>query len=215
MSKNVFVVSSQYGVTNMFARNKEFHVTLDEDKAPDLLVFTGGADVNPQLYGETSLPRTNMDSGRDKQDIEAWKKWGKVPKVGICRGGQFLNVMSGGAMWQDVNNHTRAHEMVNLLKVPGIEDDKIRVTSTHHQMMIPGKKGEEIAIALNESRTAGLATQYSSAIRRPYPKWDTEVVWYPETNSLCFQPHPEYTDAAPMTNYFFKLLDHFFFKDRK
>ena len=111
--------------------------------------------------------------------------------------------MSGGAMWQDVNNHGRSHHMTNLLDISDSfkKGQDILVTSTHHQMMIPSDEGEILAFA-NE------ATEFISSKKRVRPDYDTEVVWYEKTKSLCFQPHPEYSSEAAMStrDYFFALL---------
>lgn len=215
--KKVWVVNHQYGVARMFREREGYKVLpfeIGKDTIPDLVVFTGGADVNPQLYAEEPLRETHCDLTRDKEDIEAYKRFFDIPKVGICRGGQFLNVMSGGEMWQHVNNHGASHLMHNLLVIPGIEEKSMMVTSTHHQMMIAGNQGFVIGIAKNhENGSKGLATEYRSFKKRDRPDFDTEVVWYPETKSLCFQPHPEFgtNNSSEMREYFFKLVDHFFF----
>lgn len=116
--------------------------------------------------------------------------------------GQLINTLSGGAMWQDVNNHGGSHEIVDLLI---FKDKPFQVTSTHHQMMIPGPKGDVIAIAHR-------ATSFLSAdSSRKKPEFDTEVVYYEHTKSLCFQPHPENgycIKGSPTNVYFFELLNY-------
>lgn len=213
IDKNVKIINHQYNVAGMFRAENGYKCIAmsDDNTTPDLVVFTGGHDLNPKLYGEEPLRETRFNNMRDNEDLEAWNKYKDIPKVGICRGGQFLNVMSGGAMWQHVTGHGGAHLMHNLLIVPGIEEQSLMVTSTHHQMMIPGEKGFVLGIALdNVNKNKGLATEYRSFLKRDKPRFDTEVVWYPETKSLCFQPHPEYNSHSEMRKYFFKLLNHFF-----
>ena len=142
-------------------------------KDVDLVVFTGGADVNPELYGEKKIPGTGVDPARDERDIAVFEYYKNIPKVGICRGSQFLNVKNGGALWQDVNYHGRSHDLINLLALPGTKfdyDTKVAVTSTHHQMMIPSEKGVTLGIAYE-------ATQFKSYKERDKPEFDTEVVW--------------------------------------
>lgn len=211
------VIGNDFGVIQMLRYNSTRGYTPllnDIHEAPDLFLFTGGADVDPDLYGEKALPCTHFDRSRDDRELAIFSRYIDTPKVGICRGGQFLNVVNGGKMWQDVNNHGLAmgHKMVNLL--PGLEDfsvgQEIFVTSTHHQMMISGEGGTVIGIAENQEKTAGIATKYVSAENRAAPKFDTEVVWYDATKSLCFQPHPEYRKSSDMEKYFFDLLDYFF-----
>lgn len=118
-----------------------------------MLVFMGGADVSPWLYGEEILQGTNTNLPRDRNDLMAWNLGRNKFKVGICRGAQFLNIMSGGRMWQHVDGHTRDHLVCRY--VFDTNDHKVcrdmkqyKVTSTHHQMMIPGEGGYEIGHAL-------------------------------------------------------------------
>lgn len=173
-------------------------------KEVDLVVFTGGADVDPELYGEKKIPSTNINPHRDGRDNAVWDYYEGIPRVGICRGSQFLNVKEGGALWQDVNNHGRTHDLINLLAIPGTTFDyntKVSVTSTHHQMMIPSEKGITLGIAYE-------ATRFSSYKDRNKPEFDTEVVWYPESNTLCCQFHPEYLQKdSDCRKYFFALVD--------
>jgi hypothetical protein len=79
------------------------------------------------------------------------------------------------------------------------------MTSTHHQQMIPADDAEIVA-------TAALSTvkrAMSSVQMRNEPENDDmEVLWYPDTLSLCFQPHPEFRHG-PCRNYFLDLVDNY------
>src|ERR1700677_4699649 len=61
-----------------------------------LVVFTGGADVAPSLYGEEASRETSSYPKRDIFETIVFQKAHSLhkPKVGICRGAQFLNVMA-------------------------------------------------------------------------------------------------------------------------
>lgn len=205
----VLVVGHNYQVMAMFKIHGFNAFDAIRDKEPDLLCFTGGADVQAKLYNEPEIKETHSSSFRDEEDLKAWNKYPNAKKVGICRGAQFLNVMSGGKLWQHVTNHGKDHLMINLLKTKHIQDHSVMITSTHHQMMIPGEKGEVIGIALKDGK--GLSDVYLSGVQRDKPRFDTEVVFYPETHSLCCQFHPEYVSYRGMTEYFFKLINHFYF----
>ena len=71
----------------------------------DGLLVSGGADVEPELYGEEKLndsvtpqpERTEFE----KPLLEAFLKRGK-PVMGICRGCQLINVVMGGSLYQDL-----------------------------------------------------------------------------------------------------------------
>lgn len=170
-------------------------------KSPSLVVFTGGEDVDPYYYGEGKYFRTMSHRKRDDREMIHFEHFLQVPKVGICRGGQFLNVMSGGKMWQHVTGHTDNHDMIDLL----FTKNKLKVTSTHHQMMLPSKDGFVLAVAQEAKDHVSMAKEPPKK-----PAFDPEVVWYPKTNSLCFQPHPEYNlpgGDEKHTDLFFDYLD--------
>ena len=176
----VFIEDSDAGVTRLFAK-KGFTISEDEDDA-DIIVFTGGADVSPHLYGEVKLDCSSIDYPRDIKCGELYKKFEGKPKIGICRGAQFLNVMNGGKMYQDVYQHTKNH-VIFTAKGENLGE----VTSTHHQMMIPSAAGIVLAVAEESLRRRRAAGTVIGSFRD-----DTEVVRYAATESFCFQPHPEY-----------------------
>ena len=154
-------------------------------KDADVIQFTGGADVSPQLYGEALHPTSQCNLARDDREKEIYDKWrGKKHLAGICRGGQFLNVMAGGSMYQHHSGHPSLHEAwvyADMLKV--------LVSSTHHQIMRPAREG----IVLMGAAEGVLAERMNGdAIVREPPEYETEAVHYPDLGVLCFQPHPEF-----------------------
>lgn len=175
--------------------------TLEE---ADVVCFTGGADVDPQLYGERALTMTHFDTRRDSEDIDVWAMVEDNPlvlKVGICRGAQFLNVMNGGTLWQDVNHHalTDGHKVLDTRT-----GQSWVVSSTHHQMMRPSKDGEILAWAVQA--TYKKSEKETLVGQKGDVGVDPEVVYYAETNSLCFQPHPEFPEFEECLEYFANLL---------
>ena len=105
----VLIVSGSLAYRQMFI-NYGFTVVEDIQFA-DLVCFTGGEDVSPHLYGQPVHPLTFSSVRRDEKEKAIFDACCErnLPMVGICRGGQFLNVMSGGKMYQHVTNHTRQH----------------------------------------------------------------------------------------------------------
>ena len=174
----------------------------DNDLDPDLVCFTGGEDVSPELYGDKKHQYTYSNPHRDAREIDLFEQYLDIPKVGICRGGQFLNVMNGGHMYQHVQNHTRNHFLTD--KETG---KQIKVTSTHHQMFMPHKNAIIVATANEIGRREWYAGHTYMEDVSPE---DYEVLFYENTNSLCFQPHPEFPGYKDMTEYFRSLLNKFF-----
>jgi hypothetical protein len=85
-----------------------------------------------------------------------------------------------------------------------------RVTSTHHQMMRPGDGALVLAVAREAGMKLADGDEWHIEHDRKTRKEeleDVEVIWYEDTKSLCFQPHPEFGGAQACTDYFFDLLE--------
>jgi gamma-glutamyl-gamma-aminobutyrate hydrolase PuuD len=178
---------------------------VDVVEEADLVVFTGGPDVHPSYYGETVSLLTNPNQLRDTLDSEVYKKAvaDGVPMVGICRGAQFLNVMQGGRLWQGVDGHSGgSHDVVDLPT-----GEVYRCSSTHHQMMRPHKSATIIGTADVSVTMMSKKGAVADIYLREAPVMDIEVVSYPESNILCFQPHPETAQGRYCQKYFFTLLE--------
>jgi gamma-glutamyl-gamma-aminobutyrate hydrolase PuuD len=185
MVNKVFVIGIDHSVTAMF-KNEGWDVRDDPQEA-DFLCFTGGADVSPDLYGEVNVGLSYTDPARDTRETALYNAFkGAKRFIGICRGGQFLNVMNGGKMVQDIPGHRMGRQsswiafMESLVSVNLHED--------HHQGIVPAETGQVFAWSKKDNVCEG--------------------VWYPETRSFCFQPHPEWGDE-PTRQAFFNLL-HFY-----
>lgn len=154
-----------------------------------LVVFTGGEDVTPSFYGEKVGYRTYCSLDRDEYEKEMFDiaKKHNIPCVGICRGSQFLCVMAGGKLAQDITGHGRDHIMVTN------DGQRIFCTSTHHQMQLPPK--DAIPLAWAEPR---LSQHYLNGDDKEFEvDREYEVVHYPNINAIGIQGHPEYFMAGP------------------
>lgn len=184
----VYVEQHNPEIEQMFV-NYGAQITKDLTPSVDLICFDGGADVSPWLYGEDNTHSQN-DPVRDQLCIKIWEfaKEYDIPCAGICRGGQFLNVMNGGKMIQHFPGHGYDHSLT-VLPEEYADYEGVEVTSTHHQVMIP-REGASL-IAVGDSVT------------------EVEVLVYDdEVPCLCFQPHPEYTHATKKhTDFFFHLIN--------
>lgn len=174
----------------------------------DILVFNGGADIGTSIYDELPVFRgiPHQRSHRDDEEIYLYEKYvGQKFLFGICRGAQLLNCLNGGSLWQDVDKHQRNHSMLDIRS--GMV---INVTSTHHQMMKPNTKMAEIIGISNESLRKDSEKQQWQATNMPKQikdGEDIEVVWYPNTRSLCIQGHPEYVPGSAFAAWSLKLMN--------
>ncbi len=125
----------------------------------DILVLTGGGDINPFVFGETNYASYNTDISRDRTEIALAKAFIelKKPVMGICRGFQILgNIYKLKHYQQDLDKTDEVHsgkalgietrnepfhdlilfgEFLDYYKgLHGTDDyDSIRVNSWHHQ----------------------------------------------------------------------------------
>jgi GMP synthase-like glutamine amidotransferase len=155
-----------------------------------LVVFWGGEDINPAIYGEKPAYTTVSDTnGRDRFEQLIFKtavSQGK-PIVGICRGAQLTCALSGGRLWQHVNNHGTDH-MIRTKS--GL---LVKTTSTHHQMMRPADDFEIIAI----SEHILSPKKWNDKGEYQLPDAEPEIAFCERTNTLMIQGHPEYEHATP------------------
>lgn len=199
--KSVYIVNSSGAYERMF-RSLGYEI-VNEIVDATLVCFTGGEDVDPRLYGDTQHRFTGCNPRRDEYEIGKYNialKLG-IPMVGICRGGQFLNVMNGGRMYQHVDGHTQGHMIQDQETL-----EEVYVSSTHHQMFMPAKG----AIIVATAAVGGFREWYElGVLKRDTSEEDYEVLFYRDTMCLCFQPHPEFVSEAyeGMRKYFDSKLN--------
>lgn len=180
--KKVFVVGGCNSTTMMFIEAGWANVS--DPVVADFLCFTGGADVSPELYGETNEGLSFTSPKRDEAELALFKAYPELPKIGICRGGQFLNVMSGGKMIQDL---PKQHSGYRNIRIAG--NKTVTLHEDHHQGMLLAPGSQIIGVDQDDG--------------------NIEILYYPHTKSLCFQAHPEW-GHDPTREYFFQLIKEYF-----
>jgi putative glutamine amidotransferase len=132
----------------------------------DGLLLPGGADLDPARYGQAPHPATAIEAGRDELEAAAWSaaRGRGIPVLGVCRGMQAINVFSGGALVQHVEEHdsplypspeAHAHPMrvkatSRLAAILGFDpgsDTTIEVNTYHHQAIRPDQLGDGLAVS--------------------------------------------------------------------
>jgi gamma-glutamyl-gamma-aminobutyrate hydrolase PuuD len=73
----------------------------------DGLLLSGGADLDPDRYGQPNRGSTEPHPDRDALEAEAWaaSQARELPVLGLCRGFQAINAFSGGTLLQHVDGH--------------------------------------------------------------------------------------------------------------
>ena len=137
----------------IIAQSTEDQTIIDEYiKLANAIVFTGGEDIDPNLYGEDFHPSVEFVSfERDAFEKALYEKAfaKKIPMLGICRGMQMINALAGGDLYQDLQSEYKdatGHSMGRDLsrgilriftekdsKINKILGDEILVNQFHHQ----------------------------------------------------------------------------------
>lgn len=204
MSSKVYIVGGGNSDYRNLVKSLGLELTTSPDFA-DLALFTGGEDVTPALYGAEQHYTTHCNPARDVSEqvyFDAFVEM-NIPMLGICRGGQFLNVMSGGEMYQNVSGHTGDHVIMDVLS-----QNTLWASSTHHQMMKPAETALIVATAYQYGRRQWFE---GSEYHEDSSAEDIEVVYYEHTKCLCFQPHPEFSGDRyqHMRDYLKELFNRF------
>jgi gamma-glutamyl-gamma-aminobutyrate hydrolase PuuD len=117
-----------------------------------VIMYGGGEDISPSLYGAVHNPKTHAPKQPSQRDalekaiFELGVERGSA-HYGICRGHQLLAALLGGRLFQHIHNHHMAHEVtLNIkavverpleLKLKNWSDlfktPKFMTTSVHHQ----------------------------------------------------------------------------------
>jgi putative glutamine amidotransferase len=159
----------------------------------DGLILIGGADIDPASYGAAPSPRTGATRPeRDRFELAlahgAMERG--MPLLGICRGGQMVNVACGGTLVQHLpdvvgDDHHLAtpgefseHEVElepGSLAARAAGADRITVRSHHHQAV------EELGEALQATGHA-LPDAIVEAIEHPAHDFTLGVLWHPEAD---------------------------------
>jgi putative glutamine amidotransferase len=177
-------------------------IVLDEDSSPsereaafaamDGLLLSGGADLDPALYGEEPHPSVVVEPGRDALEHAAFAaaEARNVPIFGICRGMQAINVFRGGSLIQDIEGHSSpaypapeatAHDMEiepssRLATVLG--ETLASVNTYHHQAIRPDQVGRGLRISGYSPHAGGDLVE---AFEDPAPdRWLMAVQSHPE-----------------------------------
>jgi gamma-glutamyl-gamma-aminobutyrate hydrolase PuuD len=160
--------------------------------ALDALIFSGGPDLDPELYGESPHAETNgIVAERDRAELTLLQAAlaRDLPVLAICRGSQILNVARGGGLVQhlpDVVGHERHKHTPGVFADHDVElvrDEPLypllgashHVKSHHHQGL--GRIGEGLRVA------AYADDGTVEAVWEPSRRFAVGVLWHPEANA--------------------------------
>jgi len=155
----------------------------------DGLIFSGGSDLDPELYGDDAHPETNgVVRERDDFELELMRAAlaRDVPVLAICRGSQMLNVALGGGIEQHVPDRvgTDVHKQTagvfadhGVDVSPGTRLGEL--LGEHHEVKSHHHQGfGELGDGLREAARAPDGT--IEALEGPSRRFTIGVLWHPE-----------------------------------
>jgi len=167
-----------------------------EAKSCDGVLFSGGEDVHPSLYGKPEFVQEfelkEIIPARDQFEYELIKNTleSKKPVLGICRGLQLINVYLGGTLLPDIpslsqstahgkiSGQDRLHdirvETLSMLHdITGRENGL--VNSAHHQAV--DKPADHLRISAFGESSIIEALEWKDPLHK---SWLLLVQWHPE-----------------------------------
>lgn len=170
--------------------------------AMDGLLLSGGADLDPVRYGRPNQGSSGIEPDRDDLEAEAWAaaQARGLPVLGICRGFQAINVLSGGSLLQDVDGHAGpswghgpaathplrvapGSRLARVLFPANARGGVLQVNSYHHQAIRPADLAPGLVASAWAASPAGDLVEGLEAA-------DGRFV-------IGVQCHPERTESTP------------------
>ena len=157
--------------------------------ALDGVIFSGGADLDPGLYGQEPHPETKgISEARDRAELALLEAALErdMPVLAICRGSQVLNIARGGDLVQHLpevvgdekHRHTPGAfsdhdvELEPDTRLAAVLGDRAPVKSHHHQGF--GRVGDGLRVAAHAED--GTIEAVEAVDRR----FALGVLWHPE-----------------------------------
>ena len=167
------------------------------------LLLTGGADLQPDRYGQAVDGTREIEPGRDELEATAFAAARErgLPVLGICRGFQAINVFMGGQLLQHVEEHVsppylsgpaRRHPLLlrpatrlaRILRPSDPNGGVLSVNTYHHQAV----RREDLAPGLVE---AGFSRSPAGDLVEAFEAVDRDAF------IVGVQCHPERIESTP------------------
>lgn len=160
----------------------------------DGFVFTGGADIDPKLYGHTEIKECGeINEKRDTVEMALLSRLIRLDKpiLGICRGMQMINVASGGTLYQDlpsqlqtVLEHSKMKHIKKMIHEVYIQPNtrlsqivrkpEMLVNSVHHQAIKELGRGLIVNAISPDNVIEGIEGENAKILG---VQWHPEHIW--------------------------------------
>lgn len=146
----------------------------------NLLVLTGGTDINHDIYGGHYEPFADQyDHERDNLEIVLWKQARSlgIPVVGICRGFQLMAALNGHKLIQHLHHdrgHLSGHQVITS------DGKSFFARGNHHQAVMDDEKLNVELVSLdNVVEAASWKGQFGVQFHPEWHDWkDPASQWF-------------------------------------
>lgn len=170
---------------------------------PVVMVFEGGEDINPALYGQENR-HSSFNRRRDAWEMLCYALALRhdIPVLGICRGHQLIAALKGGDLIQDIRtelgaSHISGHEIT--FQTPESDADLQKVLAFIEVMTSCPTGRPNVVNSLHHQAVKRLPSDGVSLAQHKDGTY--EAIWYP--NGLTVQWHPEFLGHHEMLRYMF------------
>ena len=163
----------------------------------DFCILPGGADINPEIYGAKSHPKTCFYEGLrylDHKHIQDYRNAIKKgqPIIAICRGHQLVAALNGLKLIQHTNHGYGNDVLVKNLET-NVFDSSVFTNSCHHQMvwtnnLLKDPDGNWEVLGY----TSKISTVFHGEVDNEYAHCiiEPEIMVYPKIKCITTQFHP-------------------------
>jgi len=153
----------------------------------DILIFTGGEDIDPSLYGQKNRYCSYVNIERDifeKSVLTMAIAYG-VKVLGICRGHQLINAVLGGQLIQDIGMEfglRHGPEKHDLRDRPNYWWDNESMAeifpvlnSMHHQAVLNPGEGQHVICSSKDGVCEATANKTGTIVTVQFhPEWSEQ-----------------------------------------
>lgn len=156
----------------------------------DALVFAGGSDLDPELYGEPAHPETiGVRPERDAGEVPLMRRALErdLPVLGVCRGMQLMSIVCGGSLVQHLPDAVGTHDHRTGDGTYALHRVHLERGTRAHQILGPSASVPSYHHQGIKSAGSLVVSGYAhddtpEAVEDPDKRFALGVLWHPEVS---------------------------------